>query len=109
MEERVKADRKTGHHWVCSQCGQSRSTLHWSYFSKMKVSLSASLIFITEYCKGSTQVVCCFEAGISAKTAVDYSNFIRDIASQKMLSNMGMYKFHGIIEVDESSFCYARK
>ena len=90
--------------WRCNH-GHEISIRQNSFFEKSHISLRDIMLFVYEFLKHQTlwrtsqQIGFCYKS-----TAIDQSNFVRDLFRQYTKDVVFNWKFSGDVEVDESGF-----
>ena len=86
------------------------SAAKYSYFERSKFNVRDILFFIFDYLNEVLLYRCKTLASIGSDgTSVNYSQYIRDIMSQKMADVINHVLLNGEIEIDESAFGCVRK
>lgn len=106
----VNWNNNDGSIFRCRICRSKKSIRMNSYFNGSRLSLTDTFYIIWEYCLGSSSGTILSKIGISSSTLTDHLNFIRGIASTKLIEMN--YKIGGIgvtVFVDESQIHKKRK
>jgi len=102
MRLQKRSSSVDGVSWRCNH-GHEISIRQNSFFEKSHISLRDIMLFVYEFLKHQTLWRTSQQTGFCYKsTAIDWSNFVRDLFRQYTKDVVFNWKFSGDVEVDES-------
>ena len=96
-----------GYCWACWQCQQQKQVTCDLFFAGSPLMLVQLIDIIYWWSHQVRQVDTCMESGVSAKSMVDWQNFINDVCCQYLLDHQVQIGGPGwTVEIDESKFMH---